>query len=132
MHLYSWLEVKALLEFFYMRETLNPTSTLALYLTADKQYLQEIFRDYSCRLWVLSNVLDIPEMSTIPSVKILKEFATCFAVLHMEEIFNFDIYKSFVRQNSDVSLYNIYFCGCFEISQLGSLCQQVMIALLPT
>lgn len=105
----SYEELKALLEFFYSG-ILSPTSkhTRALYLAADKYeitYLQQLCRDHFISTMTLSNVLDILEMSTIPSDNHLKGWATFFIVLHMEEIVNSSRYKSFAHQNADLCLY---------------------------
>lgn len=104
----SYEELKALLEFFYSG-ILSPTSkhTRALYLAADKYeipYLQEVCRDHLISSTTLSNVLDILEMSTIPSDNRLKNWATIFIVIHMQEIVYTSKYKLFVHQNPDLGL----------------------------
>lgn len=73
-----------------------------LYLAAHKYdipYLQELCRDQFISSSNLSNVLDILELSSVPSDKILKEAAIRFIVMHMETIVNCDRYKSVVRKD---------------------------------
>lgn len=52
----------------------------------------------------MGNVLDILELSTIPSDKILMDSAIDLIVRHMVEIVNSNRYITFVRENPDLSL----------------------------
>ncbi|ESQ52221.1 hypothetical protein EUTSA_v10017721mg, partial [Eutrema salsugineum] len=104
----SYEELKALIDFFYTGK-LSPQNKhfRALYIAADKYdipYLQDFCRDHFISRLSLSNVLDILELSTIPSDNILKDNAVCFVVAHMEQIVDSDRYKSFVQQYPDLNL----------------------------
>lgn len=105
----SYEELKALLEFFYSGILSPPTKKhiRALYLAADKydiQYLQDLCTGQFISSLSLSNVLEILELSSIPSDKVLMEYAISFVVGHMEEIINSNKYILFVRKNPDLSL----------------------------
>ncbi|CAL9243813.1 unnamed protein product, partial [Arabidopsis halleri] len=104
----SYEELKTLLEFFYSGVlSFANIHNRALYLAADKydiEYLQDVCRNQLIFSISVSNVLDILELSSIPSDKILMEYAISFIVKHMEEIINSNGYKTFVRRNPDLSL----------------------------
>ncbi|ESQ52222.1 hypothetical protein EUTSA_v10017613mg, partial [Eutrema salsugineum] len=105
----SYEELNALLKFFYTG-ILRPTNKhiRALYIAAykyDIPYLQDLCRDHLISSLSLINVLDVLELSTIPSDDNLRYYAASFVLLHREEIVYSKRYKSFVRQNPDLSLY---------------------------
>lgn len=104
----NYEELKTLLEFLYSGILRLPTKhTRALYLAADKydiEYLQHLCRNKLTLSLSVGNVLDILELSTIPSDKILMDSAIDLIVRHMVEIVNSNRYITFVRGNPDLSL----------------------------
>lgn len=105
----SYEELEALIEFFYtgiMSPNINK-HIRALYLAADKYdipYLQDLCGDQFIASLSVSNVLDILELSSIPSDKILMESVISFIVRNMEQIINSNEYLLFVRKHPDLSL----------------------------
>ncbi|CAA7055718.1 unnamed protein product [Microthlaspi erraticum] len=105
----TYEELKALLEFFCsgILSSANKQHARALYLAAHKYdipYLQELCRDQLISSLNQSNVLDILELSTVSSDKILEKTAIRIVVINMETIIYGDRYKSFVRKNPDLGL----------------------------
>ncbi|KAL1213610.1 BTB/POZ domain-containing protein [Cardamine amara subsp. amara] len=104
----SYEELKSLLEFFY-NGTLSPNNKhiRALYLAADKydiQYLQDVCREQIISNLSIDNVLDILELSTIPSDNILKQAALlAFASRYSLMIFS-QRFESFALKNPHLNL----------------------------
>ncbi|CAF2292106.1 BnaA04g21030D [Brassica napus] len=93
--------------------------------------LQELCKAHLISITTLSNVLDILEMSTIPSDNRLKSWATFFIVTHMEEIVYTSKYKLFVHQNPDLGLDITQLFVDALRSEFGYTDQQLRSAVLP-
>ncbi|KAJ0265242.1 BTB/POZ domain-containing protein [Hirschfeldia incana] len=123
-HDLSYGELESLLEFFYSG-TLSPDSkhVRALYLAADKydiQYLQDICREILISSLRSENVLDIIQLSIIPSDATLKEAAIDFFIRKNLGMVFHESFETFALEDPSTTLEIFQACIRF----LRTFCQK--------